>query len=45
MNSEMQVITATLQNKIAPPDLMNVDEQVLKQLTLPTAEAGGFSVR
>lgn len=32
MNSEMQVITATLQNKIAPPDLMNVDEQVLKQV-------------
>lgn len=32
MNSEMQVITATLQNKIASPDLMNVDEQVLKQV-------------
>lgn len=32
MNSEMQVITAKLQNKIAPPDLMNVDEQVLKQV-------------
>ena len=32
MNSEMQVITASLQNKIAPPDLMNVDEQVLKQV-------------
>ena len=32
MNSEMQVITATLQNKIAPPDLMNVDEQGLKQV-------------